>query len=203
MNEMKKKALIIIDVQNDFMPGGPLGVPGGDEIVASINKKSLDFEHVIATQDWHPKDHGSFAMNNEDSQEWELGELGGLPQVMWPVHCVADSEGAELVKTLNKKALSKIIYKGTDPKIDSYSGFFDNDKKRSTGLGDYLRELSVVEVHIVGVATDYCVKFTALDAMELGFKVIVHKNCIRGVELNPGDIEKALEEMKAAGIEIY
>lgn len=165
-------------MQNDFVEGGALAVKGGNQIVDIINKLQESFELVIATQDWHPKNHISFSS--------------------WPSHCIQGTYGAELVKALNKVKIKKIIQKGTDPQIDSYSGFFDNERKNETELRSYLKENNVQELFIVGLATDYCVKYTALDAVNLGFKTNVIIDATRSI----GNIEKAILEMKSAGINI-
>ena len=165
------RALIIVDVQNDFLPGGALAVPQGDEVISVINGLSAlcDFyDVVVATQDWHPKDHGSFAAN-QDGEIGEVIDLDGLPQILWPVHCVQGSRGAEFPETLDCGRISRVFTKGANPQVDSYSGFFDNGQRESTGLAAHLEQLGVTEVHVVGLATDYCVKFTALDAVALGF----------------------------------
>ena len=195
-------ALILVDIQNDFIPGGALAVPQGDRIVPVVNRLQPCFDLVVATQDWHPADHGSFAGNHPGHQPGELIELNGLPQILWPTHCVQGSVGAEFVPGLNRKARDRVFVKGTDPNIDSYSGFFDNGHRQPTGLGDYLRAKSVTEVYVVGLATDYCVKFTALDAMELGFKTSLIEDACRGVNLQPGDVQRVIGEMRAAGVAI-
>jgi nicotinamidase-related amidase len=173
------RALVIVDFQNDFTPGGALAVTGGDEIAERINAlaASGDYELVVATRDWHPPDHGSFT------------ERGGT----WPVHCVADSPGAALHPALDTAAIDVILDKGQDPATEGYSGF------EATGLEDLLRERGVDELTIVGLATDYCVKNTALDALRLGFRVTVDPAGVRGVDVQPGDSERALDALRAAG----
>jgi nicotinamidase/pyrazinamidase len=197
-----KRALIIVDLQNDFVPGGALPVTGGDQIIPVVNQLQPFFDLVVATQDWHPANHGSFAANHEKGRPFELSTLGGLPQVLWPIHCVQNTRGAEFVSALNTSMIGKIFHKGTDPAIDSYSGFFDNGHRKSTGLGDYLQGQGVTDVYIVGLATDYCVKFTALDAQQLGFKTHLIQDACRGVDIKPGDVEQALAEMQQAGVQI-
>lgn len=196
------RALIVVDVQNDFLPGGALQVPQGDQIVPVINTLQEHFELIVATKDWHPEDHGSFAANHENKEIGEKIDLNGLKQILWPVHCVQDSTGSKFAPGLDTSRFDKIFTKGTDQEIDSYSGFFDNGHKKATGLGDYLKEKGVEEVIITGLAADYCVKFTALDARQLGFKTYLVKDATRAVNLSEGDFEKALEEMEKAGIEI-
>ena len=197
-----KRALIIVDLQNDFMPGGALAVTGGDQIIPVVNQLQRQFDLVVATQDWHPANHGSFAPNHAGRRVFDLVTLGGLPQVLWPSHCVQGTKGAELVRGLDTTRINKVIHKGTDPEIDSYSGFFDNGHRKATGLGEYLHSQSVSEVHIVGLATDYCVKFTALDARKLGFSTHLIEDACRGVDLKPGDVDKAIAEMRTAGVQV-
>ncbi len=199
---MSDQALILVDLQNDFLPGGPLGVPGGDEVIPIANRLMEDFEIVAATQDWHPEDHGSFAVNHPGGQLFEQVDLHGLPQILWPIHCVQETTGAELAPDLDSGRITRIFRKGTNADIDSYSGFHDNGRRQSTGLADWLRERGVKHVTLCGLATDYCVKFTALDALAEGFGVTLHLPACRGVELSPGDVEAAIEEMRAKGVEI-
>jgi len=197
-----KAALVIVDVQNDFMPSGSLPVANGDEVVDVANRVQRFFELVVATQDWHPPDHGSFASNHEGRAPGEMIELGGLPQILWPDHCVQDSAGAEFHPRLDRSRVARVFHKGVDADIDSYSGFFDNGHRRSTGLGEYLREQNVTDVYLLGLATDYCVKYSALDAVKLGFATHVIEDGCRGVELKAGDVQSALDEMRAAGVNI-
>lgn len=193
------RALILIDLQNDFMPGGALPVPSGDEVVPVANRVQQFFELVVATQDWHPPTHGSFAANHPEKQPGDVVELNGLRQVLWPVHCVQGTAGAVFISTLDNTRINRVFRKGTDPLADSYSGFFDNGHNKSTGMGDYLRSRGVSKVFVLGVATDYCVKFTVLDALRLGFETLLIQDGSRGVDLEPGDVEKALSEMAIAG----
>ena len=195
-------ALIIVDMQNDFVEGGALAVPGGKELVPLVNRLQPHFDLVIATQDWHPANHGSFATNHPGRKTFELVELGGLPQTLWPVHCVQNTPGADFVPGLDRSRWAAVFQKGTDPEIDSYSGLFDNGKRRATGLGDFLKERGVDQVYVLGLATDYCVKFTALDTLALGFKTSLIEDASRGVDLQPGDVEKAINEMRQAGVTI-
>jgi nicotinamidase/pyrazinamidase len=191
-----------VDIQNDFLPGGALAVPEGDQVVPVANRLMGAFELVVATRDWHPANHKSFASQHEDGRVGDVIEWAGLEQILWPDHCVQGTPGAEFPEELNADRITKVFDKGTDVDIDSYSGFFDNGHRRSTGLGDYLKASGVDEVHIMGLATDYCVKFTALDARKLGLATnLVLEGC-RGVELNPGDLARALNEMKSTGVEI-
>lgn len=194
--------LIVVDLQNDFLPGGALAVPHGDETVAVANAVMDRFERVVATQDWHPREHGSFAANQPGRAPGEVIELGGVAQVLWPVHCVQDTPGAAFAAGLATERLARVFVKGTDPGVDSYSGFFDNDHRRATGLGDYLRACGETAVAVLGLATDYCVKATALDALRLGLKVQLIVDGCRAVELQAGDGERAIAEMRAAGVEV-
>jgi nicotinamidase/pyrazinamidase len=196
------KALILVDIQNDFLPGGALAVPGGDEIVSLANDLMEEFEIVVATQDWHPPDHGSFAANHSGKDVFESIDLDGLPQTLWPVHCVNDSPGAEFAPGLDVSRITRVFQKGTRPEVDSYSGFHDNGRRQSTGMADWLREQGVTHLTVCGLATDYCVKFTALDAVCEGFQVALALAASRGVNLLAGDVDKAVEEMRGAGIDI-
>ncbi|QDS99221.1 bifunctional nicotinamidase/pyrazinamidase [Adhaeretor mobilis] len=196
------KALLLIDIQNDFLPGGALAVANGNEVVPIANRLMADYDLVVATQDWHPEGHGSFASQHPDHDVGEIVTLNGLDQILWPDHCVQGTSGAEFARELNTAGIDHVIQKGTDRNIDSYSGFFDNARRKATGMETYLREQQVDEVHVVGLATDYCVKFTALDAVDLGFKTSILMDGVRGVDLNEGDCQRAIDEMKAAGIAV-
>lgn len=196
------KALILIDIQNDFLPGGALAVPQGDEVVPVANRVIPRFPLVVATQDWHPANHGSFASQYAGRKPGEMGELAGLPQVLWPDHCVQNTGGAAFAPGLATRPVARVFPKGTDPNIDSYSGFFDNGHRKATGLGDYLRHQGVKDVYLLGLATDYCVKATALDARQLDFNTHLIVDGCRGVNLQPGDDARAIEEMKAAGVHL-
>lgn len=199
---MTKTALILVDIQNDFMPGGALPVADGDAVVPVANRLQPHFDLVVATQDWHPRNHGSFASMHPGRKPGELAELGGLPQVLWPDHCVQGTRGAEFHRDLDMSRVTRIFRKGTDPEIDSYSGFHDNDHRKSTGLGEWLKAEGVTDVYIAGLATDYCVRWSALDALRFGFRTHVIEDATRGVELHAGDVQKALGEMRDAGAEI-
>lgn len=196
------RALIVVDVQNDFLPGGALPVPQGDAVIPVANRVLQAFDLVVATQDWHPPHHGSFAASHPGRRPGEVIELAGLEQVLWPVHCVQGTPGAELAAALERGRTQRIFQKGVDPQVDSYSGFFDNARRRATGLEDWLRQRGVNEVYVLGLATDYCVKYTALDARALGLRTWLIEDGCRGVERNPGDVSRALEEMRKAGVEI-
>lgn len=194
------KALLIIDVQNDFCEGGNLAVKNSLEIIPVINNLIKKFEKnndfIIATKDWHPADHKSFA-SVSNTKVGEIGTLNGLPQVWWPDHCIENTKGSEFHKDL--LSVKNIVYKGNDPEVDSYSGFFDNNKVHKTKLDEILKENNIDTLYILGLATDYCVKFTVLDALSLGYKVYLVSDGCKGVNINPDDSEKAVEEMKNTG----
>lgn len=196
------KTLVLVDIQNDFLPGGALPVPEGDRIIPVVNRLLPFFDLVVATQDWHPREHGSFAANHPGRDLGEIIELAKLPQRLWPVHCVQNTGGACFAPGLETRRLERIVQKGTDPTIDSYSGFFDNGHKQATGLGDYLRARGVTDVYVLGLATDYCVKATALDARELGFATHLIADGCRGVNLSAGDVDRAIEAMRVAGVRV-
>ncbi len=191
----KTRAFIITDVQNDFLPGGALAVPKGDEVIPVINHLSRHFSLVVATLDWHPPGHMSFASSHPGKKP---GEKVGS-QILWPDHCVQHSRGAALADALDDTAISARFLKGSDPAHDSYSAFFDNQHKRSTGLGDYLKEKGVEEVVIAGLATDYCILYSVLDALKLGFEVIVVKDGCRAINLKQDDEKKAYAQMREKG----
>jgi nicotinamidase/pyrazinamidase len=196
------KTLIIVDMQNDFCPGGALAVREGDAVVPMVNELQPHFDLVVATQDWHPASHKSFAANHDGKNVGQVIELDGLPQVLWPMHCVQNTRGAEFHPQLETGKLAHVFRKGEDESIDSYSGFFDNGHKRATGLGDWLKEHNATEVYVCGLATDYCVKFSALDARQLGFETFLIEDACRGVELNDGDIARSIDAMREAGVEV-
>lgn len=192
-------ALIIVDVQNDFSPTGALPVNEGHKVVPVINQLMTRFEHVIATQDWHPPGHASFA-STQGKTVGEMIDLNGEEQYLWPDHCLQGSYGAEFIDGLNLNGIDKIIFKGIHPDIDSYSGFFDNQRQHETILAAYLKEKGVKQVYVTGLATDYCVKFTALDSCELGFETSVIVDACRGV--NPDEVEKALSFLQQSGCQL-
>lgn len=197
-----KKALILVDLQNDFCEGGNLAVPHGSEVVVLANQLQTYFDYVVATKDWHPEDHTSFHTNHPGQNVGDVIEVGGIAQVLWPEHCIQNSKGAEWHPEFNSKNVHRVFYKGIDKNIDSYSAFFDNKHLRSTGLGEYLRSKQVKHVYIMGLTTDYCVKYSALDAAKLGFYVYIIQDGCRGVELKTGDVERSLQEMREAGVAI-
>ena len=196
------RALIAIDVQNDFLPGGSLAVPRGDEVIEPLLLVHPHVDVRVATQDWHPPDHVSFAGSHPGAQVGDVIQVDGLEQVLWPAHCVQDTRGAELGHRLASLPFDTRIRKGVDPALDSYSAFFDNARRRSTGLADWLRERGVTSLWIGGLATDYCVLFSTRDALELGFEVHVIRDACRGIDLQPGDSERAFQAMEAAGARV-
>lgn len=196
------RCLLLIDIQNDFLPGGALAVKDGGAVIPVANRLMSQFPLVVATQDWHPANHSSFAANHRDRMIGEVIDLDGLAQVLWPVHCVQNTPGAELAATLDRSRIDLVVQKGTNPRIDSYSGFFDNGGRHATGLEAELRKRGVDEIYLLGLATDYCVRATALDAIKLGFPTWLITDGCRGVEFMPGDIEKAITEMKQAGVQL-
>jgi len=196
------KALILVDIQNDFLPGGALAVLDGDQVIPVANQLQPVFPLIVATQDCHPGNHGSFATRHPGKKVYDQIDLNGLPQTLWPVHCVRNTRGAELASALKRERIAKIFPKGTEPSIDSYSGFFDNGHRKSTGLGEWLKSQGVTDVYVCGLATDYCVKFTALDAVKMGFKTHLVEDACRGVNLQPDDVKNAIAELKRAGVTV-
>jgi nicotinamidase/pyrazinamidase len=195
------EALIVIDVQNDFCPNGALAVLDGDAIVEPINDMLPDFAARILTQDWHPIGHTSFASSYDGKSPYDLIDMPYGPQILWPDHCVQSTDGAAFHKVLKTDSADLIIRKGFRPQIDSYSAFFENDKTTPTGLEGYLRTRGLDTVTIVGLATDFCVAYSALDAASLGFKVTVDMTACRGIDLK-GSLDAALTQMRAAGVKL-
>lgn len=193
------EALIVIDVQNDFCPGGALAVGGGDEIVPLVNRLIDAKPHVVLTQDWHPAGHSSFASSHAGQSPFGSIRLGYGPQTLWPDHCVQGTRGAEFHAGLAWTKAELVIRKGFRPGIDSYSAFYENDRKTPTGLAGYLRDRGLTRLTLVGLATDYCVAYSALDARRLGFETRVELNACRGIDLN-GSLQAALAEMRTAGV---
>ena len=196
------RALLIIDVQNDFCPGGALAVPDGDAVIPAINDLQPAYDLVVASQDWHPPDHRSVASQHPGPAVGTLTTLDGLPQVLWPDHCVQGTPGAALCDALDQARVAAIFRKGTDRAIDSYSAAFDNGRRKATGLIPYLHGLGVTEVDVVGLATDYCVAFTARDLADAGFTTAVLRHACRGVNLHPGDVDRALAQLTEAGVAV-
>src|SRR5262245_31072886 len=199
---MSRSALVLVDLQYDFCPGGALAVARGDDTIAVANREIPKHEVVIATQDWHPRDHGSFAANHPGREPYQVIDLNGLQQVLWPVHCVQGTRGAEFHDALDRSQIACVFPKGTDPTVDSYSGFWDNGRRKSTGMADWLRAQDITDLTILGLATDYCVKFTVLDAIAEGFAVTLIADGCRAVDLAPGDGERAVAAMRDAGAQI-
>lgn len=195
------QALIVIDVQNDFCPNGALAVMGGDQIVAPINTMMADFDAVVLTQDWHPADHSSFADNHPNAAPYDQIVLPYGPQMLWPRHCVIGSQGAAFHPDLNLDPAEMILRKGFRPEIDSYSAFFENDKRTQTGLHGYLSERGVQDVTLVGLATDFCVAYSALDAARLGYRVTVRLRGCRAINLDDS-LTKMIFAMLNVGVEV-
>ena len=201
MKPDEREVLLIVDVQNDFCPGGALAVPQGDEIVPLINRIAADFAHVVLTQDWHPSGHLSFASAHPGKRPFETIELSYGTQVLWPDHCVQGTPGAEFHPGLDVPHAGLVLRKGFDPAIDSYSALRENDRKTPTGLASYLRERGLTRITMVGIATDYCVLYSTLDAREAGFEVVVETRACRGLDVD-GSLGRALSAMKDAGVEL-
>ncbi len=197
---MKNIALLIVDVQNDFVSGGALEVNNGEFIIKTINKIQYKFDLVVATQDWHPANHKSFASMHKKKKVGDFIDLNGVKQILWPDHCIENTLGSALVMQLNQNRIHKVIQKGNNPEIDSYSGFFENDKKTQTELDDYLKENNIDTLYICGLATDYCVRFTANDAANLGYKTYLIEDACKGVNLSPKDSELAIKDMESNGV---
>lgn len=195
---MKNKALIVVDMQNDFLPGGALAVDGGDEIIPVINRIQYDFDVVVATQDWHPQGHFSFASSHKGKEPFDVIGRGEEEQVLWPDHCVQGTYGAEFSTELNMNKARAVFRKGTDPAVDSYSGFFDNNREHRTGLAGYLKDLGVTDIYVVGLAADFCVYYSAKDGKELGFHVYFIENATRAISQD--NYETAVEDMKQRGV---
>ncbi|WP_369432162.1 bifunctional nicotinamidase/pyrazinamidase [Aquisphaera insulae] len=195
----ENRVLLVVDVQNDFCPGGALAVPGGDEVPRVINRLSRRFSHVILTQDWHPDDHLSFASSHPGERAFGTIELPYGPQILWPDHCVQDTEGSRFHPELDVRNCELIIRKGYLREIDSYSAFFENDRSTPTGLAGYLRERGLNRLFLVGLATDFCVAYSALDARRLGFEVTVIEAGCRGIDLD-GSLAAAWAQMEEAGV---
>ena len=195
-------ALLLVDIQNDFMPGGPLGVAGGDRIVPVVNRLMGMFPLVVATRDWHPAGHKSFAASHSERQVGDVIQLSGLDQILWPTHCVQGSRGAELVDALNTDGIDHVVFKGANTEIDSYSGFFDNGRLQETSLHQYLQNCGVSRLFVAGLATDFCVKFTVNDACSLGYQTWVVRDACRAVNLAEGDELRAIQSMQRSGAHV-
>ena len=196
-----KTALLIIDIQNDFCPAGALEVAGGNEIISDINQEMKKYECVVLTQDWHPKGHSSFAISHEGKNPLDVVEMPYGDQVLWPEHCVQGSQGAKFHCELNSDRANAVIRKGSNPLIDSYSAFFENDRTTATGLDGYFKSLGIEKINLVGLATDFCVNYSAQDAAKLGYNVSVFEGMCRAIDLN-GSLEQARSAMRDSGVEL-
>ena len=194
-------ALLVIDVQNDFCPAGALEVSGGDEIISDINQEMKKYDCVVLTQDWHPKGHSSFAMSHKGKKPLDVIQMPYGDQILWPEHCVQGSRGAEFHCKLDTGQANAVIRKGLNPLIDSYSAFFENDRKTATGLDGYFKSLGIEKIYLVGLATDFCVNYSAQDAAKLGYQVSVFERMCKAIDLN-GSLELARTEMRDCGVEL-
>lgn len=194
------KALILVDIQNDFLPGGSLAVPEGDTIIPTVNQLQPQFDLVVATQDWHPSNHLSFASNHDGLKPFDMIDLFGIKQVLWPDHCIQGSKGSQFSETLDMNAVSAIFRKGMDPKTDSYSGFFDNGRRHHTGLSAYLKSKGIKQVYVCGLAADYCVYYTAKDAQSEGFETYFISDATKAIAQETLDF--ALKDLKQHQVKI-
>lgn len=193
-------ALILVGLQNDFLPGGAMAVPQGDAVIPLANQLQGAFKFVVATQDWHPANHKSFANNHPGRKPGELIKLKKSLQTLWPAHCIQNTRGAEFAPGLRLNRFNKVFKKGMDAEVDSYSAFFDYGHEHPTGLHEYLHEKKITHVYLMGLATDFSVKFSTLDSVSLGFRTFLIEDACRGVNLNSGDDQNAIEEMERAGV---
>lgn len=200
--EMKKNALLIVDVQNDFCPGGALAIPKGDKVVPVINQLQPLFDTIIASQDWHPSRHVSFAVNHSGKAAFDVIDINGIPQILWPPHCIAGSKGADFHPDLETRRFQLILRKGMQAGLDSYSAFLENDKKTHTGLDGYLRSLNIRKITLCGLATDYCVFHSALDAVSFGFETEVVIDACRGADVPKDNVKQAIHVMKRSEVKI-
>ena len=193
------QALLLVDIQNDFLPGGALAVAEGDAVVPVANALMPAFDHVVASQDWHPPQHLSFAAEHPGRAPFEVIELDGYEQILWPAHCVQGRPGAGFASALDVAGIDHVVRKGMDRRLDSYSAFYDNHHRKATGLGAHLKARDIDHLVVLGLAADVCVKFTVLDALAEGFAVTLVRDGVRGVDMQPGDTDAAIEAMRAAG----
>jgi nicotinamidase/pyrazinamidase len=191
------KVLVLVDIQNDFLPGGSLAVPEGDQIIPIINHVQNQFDLVVATQDWHPKQHKSFASNHKGKEPFETIDLNGLEQTLWPDHCIQGTKGTDFSAALSMNKAEAIFRKGTDPEIDSYSGFYDNGHRKSTGLADYLRGKGIKQVFLTGLAGDFCVYYTGLDSLQEGFETFIVEDLVRPIYQE--NFKKAMAQFQIKG----
>jgi nicotinamidase/pyrazinamidase len=198
----KKNALLVVDVQNDFCPGGALAIHEGDKVIPVINQIQPIFDTIIATRDWHPSNHVSFAVNHPGKNVYDVMDINGISQVLWPLHCVSGSMGAAFHPDLEMERVKLILHKGLNPAIDSYSVFLENDKITPTGMDGFLRSLAITRIFLCGLATDYCVLYSALDAISFGFETFVVIDACCGVDVPERNIEKAIRLMKSSGVKI-
>ncbi len=199
-DSLRKSVFVVVDVQNDFCPGGSLAISSGDQVVDVINRLAPEFGYVVATKDWHPRGHVSFASSHPGRRPFDVVPMSGIDQTLWPDHCVAGSPGAEFHPRLDVRPISCVLHKGRGVGLDSYSAFFENDKKTPTGLEHLLKGLGYSRVYLCGLATDVCVFHSAMDAVRLGFQVFVVEDASRGVDVPAGSVEKALRDMGSAGV---
>lgn len=202
LTKLKKAVLLVIDVQNDFCPGGVLEVKEGDRVVPVINRIMDEFSIVAATQDWHPQNHISFASNHRGMSAFDSVSINGINQVLWPDHCVQGTGGAGFHPGLDQRYFDIILRKGTAPELDSYSAFFENDKTVSTGLEYYLKGLGTEAVYVCGLATDFCVFYSVMDSVKIGFETTLIIDAARGVDFPEGSVEKAVSNMRSAGVNV-
>jgi len=195
------KALLVVDIQNDFCPGGALAVPNGDSIIPVVNNLIEHYDVIVQTQDWHPHGHSSFASSHDGKDPFDTIEMDYGTQVLWPDHCVQGSKGAEFHKDLNTQKSQVIIRKGFRKAIDSYSTFFENDQKTTTGLSGYLKQRGITDLYTVGLATDFCVKWSILDGIDEGFTMHIVEDAVKGIDLN-GSLDEAWDEMKKKGVKV-
>jgi nicotinamidase/pyrazinamidase len=198
--DRKRSAFLVVDLQNDFCEGGALAVPGGGEVVGIVNGLLPRFDRTVLSQDWHPRGHVSFASTWPGRELYESVEAEGIPQILWPEHCIQGSDGAAFHPGLRAEGAALILRKGFRARLDSYSCFFENDRKTPTGLDGWLRSIGVSELYIAGLATDFCVLYTALDALRLGLSVLVVEDAVRGVDRPSGSVGRALAEMRRKGV---
>lgn len=196
---MENKVLLVVDIQNDFLPGGSLAVSNGNKILPAVNRLIDKFDIIVATQDWHPADHISFASNHKSGNEYDVVDLNGISQVLWPDHCIQGSKGAAFHKDLKTDKFAAVIRKGFRKDLDSYSAFFENDKSTPTGLSGFLQTLKITDVFICGIALDYCVYFSAVDSLKCGFSTSIIVDASMGIDFPEDNIENTMNDFKSKG----